>query len=149
MASGIRMKIIVLVLFVIAILALLIVMRSKVRKPSSTAAQANKIRASKSSSVAPRNPFRATSIVFEPSACEAVKAIGNKRFLDRDRDVPSLPLSDCTVTNCNCKYAHHDDRRETSEDRRHPSALQSELYESSGKSNRRAKKRGRRKSDWA
>lgn len=143
------MKVVVLVFVVIAILALCIVMRSKTRKPNNTVAKGNKNRASKTASVVPRHAYRATSIVFEASACEAVKAVGSKRFLDRDRDVPSLPLSDCTVANCNCKYAHHDDRREYADDRRHPSALQSSLYDSSGKQNRRKKKRGRRKSDWA
>ena len=98
---------------------------------------------------APRNPYRATSIVHCANACNAARAIGNKRFLDIDKVTPRLPLADCDAAVCGCKYAHHDDRREDHDDRRQPSALQSELYERTGKSNRRAKKRGRRKTDWA
>lgn len=100
-------------------------------------------------SPAPRKPYRATSIVHDDHACGAVKAIGNKRFLDTDRVIPALPLSDCDVAQCNCKYAHHEDRRNSLEDRRNPIALQSELYDRTGSTSRRTRKRGRRKTDWA
>ncbi len=147
------MKIVALLFAVIAVSALFIVMRSKARKPTTAATGANgksrAIAGSKTASVAPRHPYRATSIVFDDTACEAVKALGKKRFLDRDREVPRLPLADCGSSQCSCKYAHHDDRRDSSEDRRHPSALKSELYERGTDPNRREKKRGRRKSDWA
>jgi hypothetical protein len=143
------MTIIASVFVVIAILALLVAARAKTRRANNTAAKADKTRASKTASVVPRHLYRATSIVIGDRACEAVKAIGNKRFLDSDRDVPGLPLADCTNSQCECKYAHHDDRRESGEDRRHPSALRSQLYDRSGQANRREKKRGRRKSDWA
>ena len=98
---------------------------------------------------APRNPYRATSIVHDDHACEAVKAIGSKRFLDTDRVTPTLPLPDCDAAQCNCKYAQHKDRREFDEDRRNPNKLPSELYDQTGKTNRRTRKRGRRKTDWA
>ena len=159
------MQIAALLFAAIAVSALFIIMRSKARKPMTAATRVNgkssaagksiangKSRAvagSKTAAVAPRLPYRATSIVFEDAACEAVKALGKKRFLDRDRDVPRLPLKDCSNSQCTCKYAHHDDRRDSSEDRRHPSALKSELYERGPEPNRREKKRGRRKSDWA
>ena len=97
----------------------------------------------------PRKPYRATSIVHDDHACGAVKAIGSKRFLDTDRVIPALPLSDCDVAQCNCKYAHHEDRRKSHEDRRNPIALQSELYDRTGNTSRRTRKRGRRKTDWA
>jgi len=97
----------------------------------------------------PRNPYRCTSIVAGDGACGAVKAIGNKRFLQVDRQVPTLPLPACDVAQCNCRYAHHEDRRESQEDRRHPAALQTELYDKSGNENRRGRRRGRRKNDWA
>lgn len=95
----------------------------------------------------PMGPYRCTSIVFEDSACAAVKAIGRKRFLAVDRDTPTLPLQGCDVSRCNCKYARHNDRRDDDDDRRLAVALQTALYEDSGKDNRRMKKRGRRKSD--
>jgi hypothetical protein len=146
-------QILALLLAVIAMSALFMIMRSKARKPTTAESRANgKSRAvarSKTAAVAPRHPYRATSIEFDDAACDAVKALGRKRFLDRERDVPRLPLKDCSNSQCTCKYAHHDDRRDSSEDRRHPSALKSELYERGSDPNRREKKRGRRKSDWA
>jgi len=147
------MQIVALLLAVIAVSALFVIMRSKARKPTTAVTRANgKAKAttgSKTAAVAPRHPYRATSIVFDDAACDAVKALGRKRFLDRDRDVPKLPLKDCSSSQCTCKYAHHDDRRASSEDRRHPSGLKAELYERGSDPNRRQKKRGRRKSDWA
>jgi len=98
--------------------------------------------------VAPRNPWRATSITHDENACEAVKAIAGKRFLDAERNIPKLPLPACDADRCNCMYARHEDRRDSSEDRRTPNALQAQLYDRTGQENRRARKRGRRKTDW-
>jgi hypothetical protein len=95
-----------------------------------------------------RNPWRATSVVHEHLACDAVKAINNKRFLDTEKKV-LLPLPDCEASICSCRYECHDDRREYNEDRRHPASLKSELYDETGETNRRYRKRGRRKLDWA
>jgi hypothetical protein len=95
-----------------------------------------------------RNPWRAFSIVHDHPACEAVKAINNKRFLDTDKKL-LLPLRDCDASTCSCKYVFHEDRREYDEDRRHPASLKSKLYDETGETNRRYKKRGRRKSDWS
>jgi hypothetical protein len=147
------MEVLVVLLVLVAASAVFIVMRGKARNPKTAASRTNEksraVAGSKTAVVAPRHPYRATSIVFDDAACDAVKALGRKRFLDRDRDVPKLPLKDCSNSQCSCKYAHHDDRRDSSEDRRHPSALKSELYERGSDPNRRQKKRGRRKSDWA
>jgi hypothetical protein len=94
-----------------------------------------------------RNPYRATSLVFDDDACDAVKAIGNLRFLDVDGITPNLPLSDCDLTSCNCKYAHHPDRRASDKDRRQPQSSASELYDRAGNIERRQNKHGRRKAD--
>jgi len=52
----------------------------------------------------------AVTIAYPVTACEAVKALNEKRFLVRK--APLLPLRDCTQTNtCECKYMHHADRR--------------------------------------
>lgn len=141
------MKVFVLIAVALAILVFLLARRTG-RSTKTTAAKPRRTLSPKTTA-APSNPYRASSIVFDDSACDAVKAIGDKRFLDTDRDIPVLPLEGCTAAKCQCTYAHHDDRRETSEDRRHPSGLQSELYDRSGEPNRREKKRGRRKTDWA
>jgi len=152
------MKVVALLFAVLAVSALFMIMRSKAHKPATATATATATKAngkartvagSKTAAVAPRHPYRATSIVFDDAACEAVKALGNKQFLERDRDVPRLPLADCSNAQCGCKYAHYEDRRDSSEDRRHPSGLKAELYERGLEPNKRKKKRGRRKSDWA
>jgi hypothetical protein len=95
----------------------------------------------------PMGAYRCTSIVFEESACAAVKAIGNKRFLAVDRNTPMLPLPECDQSKCNCKYMRHDDRRDDNDDRRWAAALQTAMYEEGGKQDRRLKRRGRRKTD--
>lgn len=95
----------------------------------------------------PMGAYRCTSIVFEESACAAVKAIGSKRFLAVDRNTPMLPLPECDQSRCNCKYMRHDDRRDVNDDRRWANTLQTALYEEGGKQDRRMKKRGRRKTD--
>lgn len=100
-------------------------------------------------SIEVRNRWRATSIVPGENSCDAVKVIAGKRFLDVEKAVPKLPLQECDVALCSCKYAHHDDRRVTHDDRRTPNALHAQLYEQTGKANRRSRKRGRRKTDWA
>ncbi len=92
-------------------------------------------------------PYRGISIAFDERACDAVKAIGGRRFLVTEGDAPMLPLPSCDASRCNCKYRHHDDRREEQHDRRLTVALRTDLYEDSGNENRRANKRGRRKSD--
>lgn len=104
--------------------------------------------ASKKPSV-PRNPYRATSIQADADACGAVKTVAGKRYLDTERDLPVLPLPECDAGRCNCRYQRYEDRRDSEEDQRHPSALKSELYDQTGKPDRRRRKRGRRKSDWA
>ena len=74
-------------------------------------------------------------------------ALAEKPYLDKERGTPLLPLADCTAAKCTCKYSHQQDRRDFDEDRRFSSSLQSELYGSSDRDNRRIKKRGRRNSD--
>ena len=94
------------------------------------------------------NPYRAVSINFENCACDAVRAIGKKRFLVSEGNAPMLPLPDCDAASCSCRYEHHEDRRDyESGDRRHYSALKTNQYEADGSANRRKKKRGRRKTD--
>lgn len=137
-------------LFLIAIPLVALVRRSASNGPGTLGLNGgNPVNQSRKNPPQPRNPYRAISIMQGEAACDAAKAIGNKRFLNTDRVTPTLPLPNCDVANCTCRYAHHEDRRETQEDRRHPNMLQSELYGSTGNTNRRNRKRGRRKTDWA
>ena len=61
--------------------------------------------------------FHAGSIKFTSRSCEAAKSMEGKRFLSSA--APRLPLPDCDVAECRCKFIHHKDRR-SSEDRRNP-----------------------------
>ena len=120
--------------------------KSAARKPVKAVAkkQAGRV----GTTPAPEKPaFRCTSIKAAGNACDAAKEIECKRYLHSE--VPSLPLADCDVAKCDCRYTHHDDRRATDEDRRAIAGLSAELYAESGKTERRAeaKGRGRRKED--
>ena len=116
-----------------------------VAKPNPT--RAKKSRSSRADKPADLKPFRGTSIVFDDCACDAVKAIGKSRFLLSEGNTPMLPLPACDASRCNCKYMHHDDRRDYDDDRRLSAALRTDLYEDTGNTDRRSKKRGRRASD--
>ncbi len=61
--------------------------------------------------------FHAVSIRFASSACSAAKSLDGKRFLSGA--APRIPLPDCDVLECKCRFAHYSDRRE-SDDRRNP-----------------------------
>jgi hypothetical protein len=147
---GDQMEVISIVFVMIVAILVIFAMRKTFSSPGTLGFNGgNVVRKSKKNSPVARNPYRATSIVFGVNACDAVKAVGSRRFLDTERNLPVVPLPGCSVAKCNCKYVHYQDRRISDEDQRLPSALLSQLYESTGKENRRQRKRGRRKSDWA
>jgi hypothetical protein len=56
-----------------------------------------------------RQPWHAVVIAAPASACAAAQACKGKRYLSSE--APRLPLADCDVRRCQCKYRHHDDRR--------------------------------------
>ena len=61
------------------------------------------------------NPFHAVAIVPSSSCCQAARQLVGTRFLSSE--APSLPLPNCGVDVCRCRYAHHVDRR-VDDDRR-------------------------------
>ena len=61
--------------------------------------------------------YHAVSITFEENACMAAREMAGRRFLATA--APRLPLPDCDVLECRCRFAHHDDRR-SGKDRRTP-----------------------------
>lgn len=63
--------------------------------------------------------YHAVSIKFDANACEAAKALSGRRFLSSA--APRLPLPECNVLECRCRFAHHKDRR-SGKDRRSPFA---------------------------
>jgi len=66
---------------------------------------------------ATKSAYHAVSIKFDRNACEAAQKMSGRRFLSSA--APRLPLPECDVLECQCRFAHHEDRR-SSEDRRSP-----------------------------
>ena len=66
-----------------------------------------------------KSAYHAVSIKFDKNACEAAQKMSGRRFLSSA--APRLPLPECDVLECNCRFAHHKDRR-ASKDRRSPFA---------------------------
>ncbi len=93
-----------------------------------------------------RNPYNAVSVMSSRVACTAVGKIKNQKFLSKD--APLLPLAACSVKECNCKYVHHPDRRDESNDRRMPYSLGTTFYAQGDRPDRRANP-GRRSSDYS
>jgi hypothetical protein len=63
--------------------------------------------------------YHAVSIKFSSSACSAARDLEGRRFLSSA--APKLPLADCDVLECKCRFVHHKDRR-AGKDRRSPFA---------------------------
>lgn len=55
------------------------------------------------------NPWHAVTILPCPRACPAARSLGRVRYLSGE--APPLPLADCTMNACTCRYRHHQDRR--------------------------------------
>ena len=111
-----------------------------------SAAAPKKVRTNRPASSAAQgsSKFNAVSIKCGPGACEEALAMVTKRFLPTE--MPQFPLADCRSANCRCKFEHHPDRRGEDGDKRAVTALRSELYTASGKSERRSRV-GRRETD--
>lgn len=56
------------------------------------------------------NPWHAVALVPGTHACAAVKALAGKRFLSSESP-PTVPLKDCPMATCTCRYRHYNDRR--------------------------------------
>lgn len=139
----------ILIIVIVIVIAILVWQATrkpprKAGKPAS-ARMTKKVAAAKAASASSGGAHRGISIDYGPGACDAVRALEGKRFLVGE--IAKLPLADCTSPNCNCKFIHHEDRRDTHEDKRVISGLSTELYHASGKPERR-KRKGRRKSDF-
>lgn len=63
--------------------------------------------------------YHAVSIKFSSDACSAAKDLDGRRFLSSA--APKLPLAECDVLECKCRFVHHKDRR-AGKDRRSPFA---------------------------
>ena len=58
---------------------------------------------------APAGPYHSVTIKSLRSSCVTARALKDIRFLSRE--APALPLEDCDVATCSCRYEHHTDRR--------------------------------------
>lgn len=117
--------------------------KSKTRASPASTARKRKVSAEGKAAMASR--YRAVAIDCGTGACEAAKSMGAKRALVGE--LGRLPLKDCDVAVCECKFIHYDDRRDAHEDKRAISALSTQLYQASGQKERRLRK-GRRRSDF-
>lgn len=63
----------------------------------------------------PATQFHAVSIQFADRACEAAKKMEGRRFLAGA--APRIPLPECNVLECKCRFVHHQDRRSGTERR--------------------------------
>lgn len=88
--------------------------------------------------------YHAVSIKFDSKACEAARAMSGRRFLSAA--APRLPLADCDSPECNCRFAHHKDRR-TGSERRSPFAAAGFGGGTGSFEKERREKAGRRKED--
>jgi hypothetical protein len=56
-----------------------------------------------------KNRFKAVSIISHGERCPESQALKGERFLPNE--APAIPLQDCSVEQCNCRYSRHVDRR--------------------------------------
>ncbi|MEI8257229.1 MAG: hypothetical protein WCJ30_16265 [Deltaproteobacteria bacterium] len=56
------------------------------------------------------NPWHAVSVVPGSACCLGVREVAGKRYLSSEQP-PPLPLKDCPMIGCTCRYRHYDDRR--------------------------------------
>jgi hypothetical protein len=86
--------------------------------------------------------FHAVGVIPGPRPCAAAEALRGKRFLSRQ--APVLPLKACDRGDCQCRYAHYEDRRMGP---RRARDIGVAIGGHDGPDNRAKLGRGRRKSD--
>jgi hypothetical protein len=92
------------------LVVLLIVRRGSKSKPGSRPAMQRPATSGKQ-----KTAFHAVSIKIGANSCEAAKDMEGRRFLSTA--APKMPLPECDVESCSCRFVHHSDRRK-GEDRR-------------------------------
>jgi hypothetical protein len=86
--------------------------------------------------------WNAVSVVPGPRGCLAVRGLTNRRYLSAD--APRLPVPECSMALCECRYKHHADRRAKVQRKRDRDGM-SPPYNAT---ERRSISRGRRESDY-
>lgn len=118
-----------------------------VSRAGKTGAAGSARAASVAKTSADANPYRATTIRPGETACAAVSQLAGKRFLVASEPIPPLPLPDCDIATCSCRYLKLQDRRNPDGDRRSLGGQHLELLRQNVDTERRGAKRGRRSSD--
>ena len=88
------------------------------------------------------NPYHAVSIKAGPACRQTATAFGTRRFLSKE--APPLPQPTCNAKACQCRYIHHEDRRDGA-DRRHRDVWDPAAHIAKGGDRRHS--RGRRATD--
>lgn len=138
------MKIAALILIVLAVLIFGMKLFGKPKSDKRNKAARKPVKGTPISST----PYGATAIVAGDGACGPAREISGKRFLNAEGKTPRIPLPECDVPECHCRYQKFRDRREYDDDRRAPTSLAAELYGQSGQKEHR-KQKGRREGDWS
>ena len=99
----------IVIILILVVIYFFVRSKGSESKPRSPAARPVKTTAS--------SEFHAVSIRFLSSACSAAKSLDGKRFLSSA--APRIPLPECDVLECKCRFVHYSDRRE-GDDRRNP-----------------------------
>ena len=54
--------------------------------------------------------YHCVTVIFNESSCAAVKKLKGKRILSSE--APLFPLQGCDVDKCECRFQHHEERRD-------------------------------------
>lgn len=107
------MNLTLMTLILVALLAVwLLLRRRSAHKSTNSKSAGHTVRAGGATAA-----FHAVSIRFSGNACDAARELDGRRFLSSA--APKLPLAECDVLECNCRFVHHTDRR-AGKDRRGP-----------------------------
>ena len=99
----------------VGLLLVLLLLWLFIRQRSSQAAKRSPRQVGNKFAAQKKSKYHAVSLRFSHDACNAAKALQGERFLATE--APTLPLPNCDAHNCECHFAHHDDRR-SGKDRR-------------------------------
>lgn len=96
--------------FVTGLLVGILFRRSWLTRWFGSAAGAKSRRPPQQGAKSPQGKHRGVSIRPGRQSCAAAQQLKDKRFLAGE--APALPLAGCDREKCDCRYAHHEDRRE-------------------------------------
>ncbi len=124
----------IVVILILAVIYFFVRSKGSDSKPQSPASRPVKTAAT--------SEFHAVSIKFPSSACSAAKSLDGKRFLSSA--APRIPLAECDVLECKCRFVHYSDRRE-GDDRRNP--YRASIAGETGKNPQEKRRRPERRED--